>query len=160
MSLTVRSDAFQDNESIPVKYTGDGDDISPPLAWDGMPSETREFALICDDPDAPSTDPWVHWVIYKIPAEVNSLPEGIPATSLVESPVTVVQGKNSWSSGQTTGYRGPAPPPGHGVHHYHFKVYALDAELDLAPDLSKTQLLDAIQGHVLATGELVGTYSR
>ncbi len=160
MSLVVRSDAFENNTTVPTKHTGDGDDVSPPISWEGAPAATREFALICDDPDAPSAEPWVHWVIYGIPAETTSLPEGIPPVSRVGSPVTALQGKNSWSNGRTTGYRGPAPPPGHGLHHYHFQVYALDGELRLAPDLDKRTLLAAIQPHVLASGELVGTYSR
>ena len=160
MILDVRSDAFQQGQPIPVKYTGDGDDVSPPLAWDKPPDGTQAFALICDDPDAPSPEPWVHWVIYGIAGDVTSLPEGIPAGSQVDSPVSALQGKNSWSSGRTVGYRGPAPPKGHGVHHYHFKLYALDAKLDLEPGLTKKQLHDAIEPHVIATGELVGTYSR
>ena len=160
MSVTVQSEAFQTNETVPTKYTGDGDDVSPPLSWAGAPAETREFALICDDPDAPSAEPWVHRAISQIPADATSLPEGMPSASRVGSPISALQGKNSWPSGRTTGYRGPAPPPGQGVHHYHFKVYALAAELDLAPDLTKSQLLEAIEPHVLASGELVGTYSR
>jgi Raf kinase inhibitor-like YbhB/YbcL family protein len=143
-----------------VQHTGDGVDTSPPLGWDGAPDGTQEFAIICDDPDAPTAEPWVHWVIYKIPADVSALPEGVPASPRISTPVTALQGLNSWTGGRTTGYRGPAPPPGHGRHHYHFQVYALDAELNIAPGLDKRQLLKAMQGHVLATGELVGTYQR
>ena len=160
MQLTVRSQAFESGDPIPVRFTGDGTDVSPPLTWEGVPKGAREFALICDDPDAPTPEPWVHWVIYQIGADVRALPEGIPAASHVGTPVTALQGKNSWSAGQMIGYRGPAPPPGHGVHHYHFQVFALDAELGLEPDRTKQELLDAMQGHVLASGELVGTYSR
>jgi Raf kinase inhibitor-like YbhB/YbcL family protein len=160
MSLTVTSDAFQPGQPIPEKHTGDGDDVSPPLNWGDSPTGTQEFAVICDDPDAPSAEPWVHWVIYKIPADVTSLPEGIPAALRLGSPITALQGKNSWTDGRSIGYRGPAPPPGHGVHHYHFKVYALSAELELDPGLTKGQLLSAIQSSVIASGELVGRYSR
>jgi Raf kinase inhibitor-like YbhB/YbcL family protein len=160
MTLTVTSTAFQSGQSVPKQHTGDGADTSPLLAWSGAPAGTQEFALICDDPDAPSAQPWVHWVIYGIPADVAALPEGIPPAQRVAFPVAALQGKNSWPSGKTVGYRGPAPPPGHGVHHYHFKVYALNAKLNLAPGLTKEQLLSAMQGHIVATGELVGTYSR
>lgn len=160
MYLVVHSSAFQDGAPIPEKYTGDGDDVSPPLSWTGAPPGTREFALICEDPDAPSAEPWVHWVVYRIPAGTSELPEDIPAVAQTNGPVNAVQGKNSWPRGRTTGYRGPAPPPGHGVHHYQFKLYALDDELNLQPGATRQQLLEAIQGHVLAAGELIGTYER
>lgn len=160
MSLTVTSTAFAPGTPIPVQYTGDGTDQSPPLAWAGQPAGTREFALICDDPDAPTAEPWVHWVVYKIPANVASLPEGIPAKPELVAPDPMLQGKNSWNSGRTIGYRGPAPPRGHGVHHYHFQVFALDDDLRLEAGLDKQELLDAMQGHIVARGELVGTYQR
>lgn len=148
-TLTVTSSAFEPGAQIPKTYTGEGDDISPPLSWTGAPEGTKEFALICDDPDAPRREPWVHWVIYKIPGDRNYLPEGSAAGA--------VEGKNS--SGHT-GYGGPMPPPGHGVHHYQFKIYALGQPLDLQPGASKAQLLKAMEGHVLAKGGLVGTYER
>lgn len=160
MSLSIHSTAFQKGQPIPAKYTDDGEDVSPPLSWDPPPEGTRQLALICDDPDAPSPEPWVHWVIYGIPADASELPEGVPESQRIASPVTALQGKNSWTSGQMIGYRGPAPPRGHGVHHYHFKLYALDREPDLEPGLTKAQLLQAIEPHVIATGELIGTYSR
>ena len=122
-----------------------------------MPDEARELALICDDPDAPTPQPWVHWLIYKITADTTGLPEQVPPAAKLDAPVGALQGLNSW---QTIGYRGPAPPPGHGTHHYHFKLYALDATLDLAEALDKPALLKAMAGHVLAEGELVGTYER
>lgn len=160
MSMTVRSAAFAAGAPIPVEHTGDGADTSPPLEWTGALPGTREFAVICDDPDAPTPEPWVHWVIYKIPASVTGLPAGIPGTPRLSAPITALQGKNSWTGSRTTGYRGPAPPRGHRVHHYHFRVYALDGELAVGPGLDKRQLLQAMDGHVLATGELVGTYER
>lgn len=160
MSLTLTCSRFANGESVPQKYTGDGEDMSPPLAWQGAPQGTKEFALVCDDPDAPSPQPWVHWVIYKIPPKVNELPENVPPRSRIESPISAFQGRNSWSSGRTIGYRGPAPPPRHGTHHYHFKLYALDMELDVQPGIDKTSLLKAMQGHVLAEAEVVGTYHR
>jgi hypothetical protein len=160
MKLTVTSTAFLEGQPVPKKYTGEGEDVSPPIAWAGVPSGARELALICDDPDAPTPEPWVHWVIYKIPAGSNGLREGIRRTLRLTDPAGAVQGKNSWPAGETTGYRGPMPPPGHGVHHYHFTVYALDRELSVEPGLDKKALLKAMQGHVLAEGRLTGTYQR
>jgi Raf kinase inhibitor-like YbhB/YbcL family protein len=160
MTITLTSTAFVAGAPIPQKYTGDADDLSPPLAWDHVPDGTKEFALICDDPDAPTPQPWVHWLLYKIPAELRSLPEGVPAKPTLDSPAGALQGHNSWTSGSQFGYRGPAPPKGHGTHHYHFKLVALDARLDLPPQADKRALVAAIDGHMLAQGELVGTYER
>ena len=161
MSFQLSSTAFRNGGAIPGKYSGEGDDVSPPLEWVGIPEGTREFALICDDPDAPSAEPWIHWVIYGIAADAKSLPEGIPAArTQLDHPIIARQGKNSWGSGVIIGYRGPLPPPGHGTHHYRFKLYALDHILDLPPSATKSQLLKAIQGHVLAEAELMGTYAR
>ncbi len=157
MKLTITSTAFDPGKKIPTRHTGEGDDVSPPLTWSNVPAGAVELALICDDPDAPTAEPWVHWVIYKIPAKLSGLKEGIARSEKLAEPVGVLQGKNSWN---TIGYRGPMPPPGHGTHHYHFKLYALDSALALQPGLTKPQLLDAIRGHVLAEGELVGTYQR
>lgn len=148
-SLTITSPSFQTGQKIPRKYTGEGDDVSPALSWTGAPSATQEYALICDDPDAPRPQPWVHWVLYKIPANTTSLAEGSKGIG--------IDGTNSWPR---EGYGGPMPPPGHGVHHYHFKVYALDAPLELGPGATKEVLLKAIDDHVIGKGELVGTYER
>ena len=161
MKLELTSTAFENNQVIPKKYTGEGDDISPPLAWEGEPSGTKEFALICDDPDAPSAEPWVHWVIYDIAADVHALPEGLKSNEpQLAKPVSARQGKNSFTSGATIGYRGPMPPPGHGVHHYHFKLYALGDQLRVPPGATKSQLIEAMKGHILAETKLVGTYER
>jgi Raf kinase inhibitor-like YbhB/YbcL family protein len=160
MKIELTSSAFQEGAKIPKQYTGEGLDLSPPLAWSGLPGGTRELALICDDPDAPTPEPWVHWVIYKIPATAAALPEGLPKTPTLKEPPGVFQGKNSWAGGQTIGYRGPLPPPKSGPHRYFFKLYALDAALDLAPGATKPALLKAINGHVLAEGRLIGTYER
>lgn len=157
MSMTVRSTAFEPDQAIPRKHTGEGPDVSPPLAWESVPSGTIEFALIVDDPDAPRPEPWVHWLIYKIPADTTALPEGVPASETLDSPAGALQGRNSWGK---VGYGGPMPPPGHGLHHYHFKLYALDAALDVQPGLDKAALLKQIKGHILAETELVGTYQR
>lgn len=157
MSITVKSSAFSNNEPIPKQFTGDGQDISPPLSWTGLPKETAELALILDDPDAPTAEPWVHWVLYKIPAATDRLEERIPTDEKLSKPAGALQGKNNWN---TAGYRGPSPPKGHGVHHYHFKLYALDRALDVKAGLSKKDLLAAMKGRVIAQGELIGTYAR
>jgi Raf kinase inhibitor-like YbhB/YbcL family protein len=156
MKITVSSTAFAAGERIPKKYTGEGADVSPPLAWSGGPAGTKEYALIMDDPDAPAGT-WVHWVLYKIPPTTTSLKEGVPTTAALKEPSGALQGKNS---SKATGYHGPMPPPGHGTHHYHFKAYALGEALELPAGATKQQLLDAMRGHILAEGELVGTYSR
>lgn len=160
VAIKLSSPAFQSGKPIPKKYTGEGEDLSPPLEWSGLPEGTQELALICDDPDAPSPEPWVHWVIYKIPLNVTKLPEGIPSTPRLSDPPGAVQGKNSWTSGKTIGYRGPMPPPGHGRHRYYFRLYALDSKLEMEPGATKKQLLAAMQGHILGQGELVGVYER
>jgi Raf kinase inhibitor-like YbhB/YbcL family protein len=157
MGMTLQSDAFAAGGAIPRRYGEDGDDISPPLMWSGLPEGTKELALVVDDPDAPRADPWVHWVVYKIPADVRTLPEGVPRTPVLSVPAGAMQGKNTWGS---DGYRGPAPPKGHGTHHYQFHLYALDAPLAAAQGLDKDHLLKVMKGHVLDEAELVGTYER
>jgi Raf kinase inhibitor-like YbhB/YbcL family protein len=149
MNIQVSSPAFEPGGTIPRKYTGEGQDVSPPLAWSGLPEGTRELALVCDDPDAPAPKPFVHWVLYKIPADRGGLPEGDARGAL--------EGENDFGG---TGYGGPMPPRRHGTHRYRFRVYALDTELGVVAGLTKDELLRAIEGHVLAEGELVGTYER
>jgi Raf kinase inhibitor-like YbhB/YbcL family protein len=157
MSLILKSPAFSQGKPIPTRHSGDGEDLSPALEWSGVPAAAKELALIVDDPDAPTKDPWVHWIIYKISAETNSLAEGIPALSRPDAPAGVLQGKNSWN---TLGFRGPAPPKGHGVHRYFFKLFALDAALGLPPGMDKADLLKAMAGHIVGEAELMGTYYR
>lgn len=157
MSLIVRSSAFAEGHAIPRRHTEDGEDLSPPLKWSTLPPGTQELALIVDDPDAPRADPWVHWLIYNIAATTGALDEGIAPVAHPAVPSGAAQGKNTWG---TLGYRGPAPPKGHGVHHYHFKLYALDAALNLAPGLEKHDVMMALSGHILGHAELVGTYQR
>jgi Raf kinase inhibitor-like YbhB/YbcL family protein len=156
--MLLTSPAFKQNHLIPRKYTGDGEDVSPALTWTEIPPGTKELAIIVDDPDAPTPEPWVHWVLYKIPPTADGLPEHILPALRVNLPRGALQGKNSWPKG--TGYRGPAPPKGHGLHHYHFKLYALDAPVELEPGADKSTLLAAIQGHILGEAELIGTYQR
>ncbi|MGA2254044.1 MAG: YbhB/YbcL family Raf kinase inhibitor-like protein [Thermoguttaceae bacterium] len=158
MTISVTSTAFEAGRSIPKKYTGEGEDVSPPLAWSNVPKDTKEIALICDDPDAPAGT-WVHWVLYKIPAETTGLPAGLPREKALKTPAGAQQGTNSFSK-DNLGYRGPMPPPGHGTHHYHFKIYALDKPVSAPPGVDKKTLLAEIHDHVVAQGELVGTYQR
>ena len=158
MTITVTSKAFEAGQPIPKKYTGDGEDLSPPLEWTKLPDGTKELALICDDPDAP-VGIWTHWVLFKIPADTTSLPEGIPREKTLKKPAGALQGVSSWGGGNI-GYRGPAPPAGK-VHHYHFKLYALDAPVSLPAGADKAALLNVIKDqHVLGQGELMGTYKR
>lgn len=160
MTIEITSPAFSHGQPIPKQYTGEGADVSPPLSWTAIPEEAKELVLICDDPDAPTAEPWVHWVIYKIPATSGGLPEGVDKKARLKDPPGVLQGKNSWPSGQTVGYRGPLPPPGHGTHRYFFKLYALEAKLVTEPGRSKAALLDEIRNHIVAEGQLIGTYER
>jgi len=140
---------------------GGGEDRSPQLSWTGFPEGTRSFAVTVYDPDAPTEEPWVHWVIYKIPANATGLPEALPQTSRLKQD-QILQGKNSWSAPNkpTFGYKGPFPPKGHGTHHYHFTLYALDAEIPLPEGSSRQDLEGAMQGHVLDETILVGLYKR
>jgi Raf kinase inhibitor-like YbhB/YbcL family protein len=155
--ITLQSTAFQPNDPVPRRYTGDGEDKSPPLSWSDVPAGTKELALIVDDPDAPTKTPWVHWVLYRIPPDLKALPEGIAPSLRVSQPAGLLQGKNSWGK---VGYGGPSPPKGHGTHRYFFKIYALDAPVTLEAGADKEALLKAMAGHILAEGEVLGTYKR
>lgn len=161
--LQLSSSAFENNARIADRHTAEGDDVSPPLAWSSAPDGTMSFALICDDPDAPSEDgldePWVHWVVYNIPATVTDLPEGLSKDADPAAIPGVRQGLNSWLR-DNVGYRGPAPPSGSGKHRYFFKLYALDQMLQLNSDATKEDLVDEMSGHVLAEGELIGIFER
>ena len=157
--MKIESSAFADGQPIPKQYTGEGRDVSPSLSFSGVPEGTAELALICDDPDAPVPKPWVHWVIYKIPAGTSDLAEGVVREAELSSLAGALQGTNSWDS-DNIGYRGPMPPPGHGVHHYYFKLYALDAAIPARGRLDKDGLLAAMKGHILAEAQLTGTYER
>jgi Raf kinase inhibitor-like YbhB/YbcL family protein len=150
--LFLSSTAFADGAPIPVKYSCQGNDISPPLLWEGAPAQTKSFALICDDPDAPGRT-WVHWVFYNLPSSLSSLSDNTPKTGAL--PNGAAQGLNS--SGQI-GYQGPCPPSG--KHRYFFKLYALDAALSLEGRSTKDELLKAMEGHILAFGQIMGTYQR
>jgi Raf kinase inhibitor-like YbhB/YbcL family protein len=151
--LRVESDAFKAEETIPQRYTCDGEDLSPPLSWSEPPAGTQGLVLIGDDPDAP-VGTWDHWVLFNIPAATRSLPEGIPADPVIDGVGT--HGSNGW---HRLGYGGPCPPKG-GAHRYYFKLYALDTTLNLDPGASKKDVETAIEGHILAEGQLIGLYGR
>jgi Raf kinase inhibitor-like YbhB/YbcL family protein len=151
--IELTSTAFREGAAVPKAYTGDSKDASPPLEWGTPPEGTRSFALVADDPDAPRGT-WVHWVLYNLPADTRRLDEGIPAQKTLANGAK--QGTNDFGK---IGYGGPAPPRGK-PHRYFFKLYALDTLLDLQSGTSKDQLLAAMKGHILAEGQLMGTYSR
>jgi hypothetical protein len=150
--MQLTSPAFEAGGTIPVKFSCDGEDISPPLSWQQVPEAVKGFALVMDDPDAPAGT-WDHWLLYNIPASVRSLPEAVPATPKLEDGSS--HGSNSWGR---LDYGGPCPPSG--THRYQFRLYALDAELNLESGLSKSALESAIAGHILDQVELLGKYSR
>lgn len=152
MAIKIESPAFNYGDFIPSKYTCDGANISPPLKWSEVPEGTKSIALICDDPDAPIGD-WVHWVLYNIPPEIKELKENFPSDKILKD--GSIHGLNDWKK---YGYGGPCPPSG--IHRYYFKIFALDIKLDLAPGATKKQLLDAMRGHIIAQGELMGKYQR
>ena len=152
-TLELVSGDFRHGERIPERFTCDGEDVSPALAWHGVPVETRSFALICDDPDAPRGT-WVHWLLYNLPAEAAELGAGVPG--LPELPSRARQGIND---GGDVGYGGPCPPAGK-PHRYFFRLHALDTSLNLPPGVNRADLEQAMAGHVLAVGTLMGTYER
>lgn len=151
--IAITSPAFRAGQPIPARHTGDGDDLSPPLQWSGIPQEARSLVIICDDPDAPRGT-FVHWLLYDLPASEKGLPEGVPRDEKLPSGAS--QGTNDFGR---YGYIGPSPPSGP-VHHYHFRLYALSAPTGLKPGASRGDLDAAMKGRVIATGELVGTYKR
>jgi len=151
-TMEIKSSSFNHEDMIPAKYTCDGANISPPLSWSGAPEKTKSFTLICDDPDAP-VGLWVHWVIFDIPATVNSLPEKVSRQEEIPG-----LGKNGKNTSGHLGYDGPCPPGG--THRYYFKLYALDTMLNLKAGLTKDELLKAMKGHVLEEAQLMGRYKR
>ena len=151
-AIELTSTAFEEGGMIPRQYTCDGPDISPSLTWTRIPDGTKSLALICDDPDAPAGT-WVHWVIYNLPPNMKGLPESIPPYKILAN--GAIHGINDF---RKFGYGGPCPPGG--THRYYFKIYALDTVMDLKPGATKAQLLKAMEGHILAKGQLMGRYRR
>ena len=158
-TITVGSPTLVADQTMPRDYTPDGRNLSPPLTWSNMPAATKEIAVLCEDPDAGNPPPFVHWVIYRIPAAAKGLPEGLPIDPAAAMPAAIAGAIQGVSGFRRAIYRGPAPPPGT-PHHYHFVVYALDADLGLKPGLTRADLLAAIAGHVIGQGEIVSIYER
>ena len=153
MALMIKSPAFKYGATMPVKYTCNGEDISPPLFWEEPPDGTASFAIICEDPDAPA-GVWSHWVIYNILKGINKLPEGIPGYDVIDNGAN--QGIND---SRKIGYSGPYPPPG-AVHRYFFKLYALDKILEVESGLTRGQLLQAMEGHIIDQAEIMVKFKR
>ena len=153
MKIQLTSTAFAEDKVIPVEHTGQGKDTSPPLKWSGVPAEAKSLALIAADPDA-LVGTWAHWVLYDLPPTVTELAADTPKSQFI--PGGAKQGVNDF---RRLGYGGPMPPPGK-PHHYFFKLYALDKALDLKPGATKLNVLKAMEGHILAEGQLMGTYQR
>ena len=150
--MEIISSTFNEGAMIPKKYTCDDIDISLPLKWSKIPEGTKTFAIICDDPDAPMGT-WVHWVIYNLPANINELSEDVPSLEIL--PNGAKQGRNDFGK---IGYGGPCPPGG--THRYYFKIYALSEELKVEIGITKSELLKAMEGHILSEGQLMGRYKR
>jgi len=152
LEMQISSTAFKDGKAIPEKYTCDGEDVSPPLEWTSVPEETKTLAIICDDPDAPMGI-WVHWVVFNVPGDLVQLPENVPPER--ELDIGAIHGMNDFKK---IGYGGPCPPSG--THRYFFKIYALDADLDLPFGATKGHVMLSMEGHVLDEAHIMGTYRR
>jgi len=150
--IIITSKAFKEGGMIPEKYTCNGKDVSPPLAWESVPGEAKSLALICEDPDAPAGT-WVHWVLYNLSSGIKEFAENVPTDKTLSNGAT--QGTNDFGN---IGYDGPCPPGG--THRYYFKLYALDTNLGVEAGITKSQLLKSIKGHILAEGQLMGRYER
>ncbi len=159
-TISVTSSAFDHHANVPLKYTAYGDNVAPQVAWSDLPPGTVELVLIMDDPVAPTPEPFVHWVAYNIPADAGELPEGLSKEARV-SDVPALEGMINGRNGfRQTGYFGPRPPADGKLHAYHFRIYALGSDLDLEEGLGKQEVLDAIEGHILGTGMLMGHYQQ
>jgi Raf kinase inhibitor-like YbhB/YbcL family protein len=147
-TIEITSSAFTDGGSLPVTFTADGAGIAPPITWSNMPDGARSLVLIAEDPDAPMPNPFVHWLVYGLPVTTGSI---------TTSPDGGREGKNTLLK---NGYAPASPPRGHGLHHYHFQIFALDTVLELGEGAGRNALLDAMRNHVIAWGEIVATYER
>jgi Raf kinase inhibitor-like YbhB/YbcL family protein len=156
--IRIESAAFVPGGRIPERFAKADTNISPPLAWTAGHEGTREFLIVCEDPDAPRLEPYIHWILFQIPAEVLELPEGIPAHAAPK--FNGKEARQAKNSAGTVGYSGPHPPQGHGIHHYHFQIFALDRAVSLSEAPSRQELLSAVRGHVTGMGVMIGTYRR
>jgi Raf kinase inhibitor-like YbhB/YbcL family protein len=152
--MKITSPVFSNQGSIPANHTCEGANTSPALSWTEVPRTAKSLALVVDDPDAP-VGTWVHWLAYNIPIDAKTLPAGVPP--MENLPHGILQGKNSFNK---TGYGGPCPPPGHGVHRYFFRLYALDKLLEIPAGASRKELDDAMRGHIVSRAELMGRFER
>jgi len=157
MSFSIHSSAFVDEGEIPRRYTGEGENISPPLSWGALPRGAKESVLICIDSDPRMTKPWIHWLLYKIPIGIHDLNEGMPRRGVIEEPARMLQGRNSWGN---IGYEGPLPHFEDEWHTYHFKLLALGTELSVGAALEYDDLIRAINGHICGQVEILGKYQR
>lgn len=148
----LTSPAFAHDARLPVRFTGDDEDMSPPLEWVGVPEGTRELVVVCDDPDA-EEGVLTHWIVYGIDPGMPGLPEGLPDDAIIEDPVSVVQGLNEFDASR---YNGPVPDEDRGPHRFFFRLFAMDVELDVPPGINRSELRRAAKGHIIATAELVG----
>lgn len=151
-ALRLTSPAFEHDRPLPERFTADGEDLSPPLRWSGVPDVAKELVVVCDDPDA-DAGVFTHWVVYGLDPQETELPEGIPPDVLLDEPVSLMQGLNEFDE---AGYTGPQSPDDRGPHRYFFRLYALDTELDLPPGATRSDLRRAMKERVIATAELVG----
>jgi Raf kinase inhibitor-like YbhB/YbcL family protein len=152
--LVVMSPAIGPNGRIEDRHSAYHDNVSPPITWTQV-EDAQSYALIVEDPDAPREKPFVHWMIWNIPAEAGGLPEGVPLAQQISPPHPIIQGRNDNGD---YGWFGPRPPAGHGTHRYYFQVFAVDKLLELSPDTPLEELLNALKGNTVAQGEMVGTY--
>lgn len=159
--MRILSPSFPANGKIPERFTGEGEDISPALEWSDVPINTKEFVILCEDPDAPLSkereNPFVHWLIYKLSPATTFLPQGLPHKAMLDLPVPICQGTNSFGK---PGYNGPMPPRGHGVHRYIFTVHAVDLEVRLPPGARREAVMQYIEGHIISSAQVIGTYER
>jgi hypothetical protein len=152
--VVVETPAQRPDGRLEDRHSAYHDNISPPLSWTAVP-DAKAWAVVVEDPDAPQDQPFVHWMIWNIPGEARGLPEGLPNTPALVTPQGALQGRNSMHG---PGYFGPRPPAGHGLHHYYFQVFALDDTIDMGPETTLPELLNALKARTLASGELVATY--
>jgi Raf kinase inhibitor-like YbhB/YbcL family protein len=151
-ALRLTSSAFDHDAVLPLRYTADGEDVSPPLSWEGVPEGTKELVLVCDDPDA-EAGVFTHWVVYGLAPGERGLPEGVPNDAIVDEPVSLVQGLNEFDE---VGYRGPEADDDRGPHRLFFRLFALDEELDLPAGVTRSELRRAAKDHIIGQAELVG----
>ncbi|MDP1930657.1 MAG: YbhB/YbcL family Raf kinase inhibitor-like protein [Gammaproteobacteria bacterium] len=159
-TIIVSSTAFEHHGTVPLQFSAYGDNISPQLSWSNLPAGTAQLALVMDDPVAPTPQPFVHWVAYNIPADASGLPQALSKDPVVIDVPELVGMINGLNGTRQAGYFGPRPPVDGKLHAYHFRVYAIDSVLNLPEGLNKDALLEAIEGHVLGTGMLMGHYQQ